>query len=367
MSGNIRLWHSAVSILVLASTFGACRSETAVDQILTPVRMEFEELFALEDSVQLDTSVLIGSISMLDINSMGELLVQDNQSNAVHVFSSSGTHLRTLSITDCNPEATLGFRGQSTYLDDSRIFVLTTKGAMVFDQTGRCTQSSIDQDFVTNTWSVCAFRDTIFAMPLALQDSTHIRAYGSDLTLIDQFPLPAPRFPRRANTMLPLQGRTMGCFDDDVWWVYGEDFDATRRLRRAGLTQFRLDSFRNRTKDYPAISGVDPSNWMEVTQLLDKAEAEASSIVGMFVLDEMTRLVIYDGIESDLEERTTSALIASHEGVFWGVGTLFPDSPSAAKDGMLYFTGDPEDSPDGEVTNPTIIRYQFIPPGDNDD
>ena len=275
--------------------------------------------------------------------------------------------MRTLSITDCNPGATLGFSAQSTFWGDSQVLILTDKGPMVFDQAGQCVQSSTDPELATNTWAICSHRDTIFVMPQAIRDSSFIRAYSPEFTVIDQFPLPVPRFPRRAGIMLLRRGRTMGCFRDDIWWIYGESFDAAPRLRRAGLTQFRPENYRERTRDYPELPLVTQTNWNEVTKLLDKAEAEASSVGGMFELDETTRLVLYDGIKGSNEESTMGALIASHEHNFGGISTLFPEFPKTAKYGMLYFEEDPEERPDGEVTNPSIIRYRFIPPKNQKD
>ncbi len=357
-------WYIAVAAVLFADIMGGCRSDPAFDQVHTPTHVEFEELFALEDTIRLDTTVLIGSITMLDVNSKGEFLVLDRQGEGVHVFSQPGGYLRTLSITDCNPEATFGFSAQLTFLSDSQVFILTSKGALVFDESGRCTQSNMAPEFATDTWAACLHRDTIFAMSRSVPDGAMIRAYDMDLAFVDQFPLPAPRFPRRASVSHPHQGRAMSCFDNDIWWVYGESFDVTPRLRRGDLTRFKPNFYIERERDYPEVPLVDQSNFREITQLLGKAEAEASSVLGVFALDETTRLVMYGGIRSDNGERGMGALVASHKDDMAGVSTLFPKFPGATKQGNLYFVEDPEDHTDGEFTNPLIIRYQFTPPKD---
>ena len=363
MTSRVICLPITAATLLLACTLGACRSHPVVERILTPVHMEFEELFALEDTIRLDTAVLIGSISMLDVNSAGDFLVQDNQSESIHVFSPSGAYRHALSITDCNPEAEFGFSAQSTFLDNSQVLVLASKGAIVFDRAGQCVQISSDPHLVTNTWSVCSHRDTIFAMPRGIGDSTYIRAYSPDLALIDQFLLPAPRFPRLVGISLPYQGRTMACFSDDTWWIYGESFDATSRLRRAGLTQFMPEFYRKRTEDLPDLPrSIGPSNFQEVGRIIAQSKAQASYVQGLFALDEATRLVLFSGIENDNEAQRTGALIASHEANSAGVTTLFSGFPRAAKHGMLYFSGDLDERQDGELSNPTIIRYRFILP-----
>ena len=78
MNSHTHAWQLAVAAVLLAGTLGACRPEPAVDQILTPANLDFEELFTLEETIRLDTAVIIGHTWMLDVNSDGELLVQDN-------------------------------------------------------------------------------------------------------------------------------------------------------------------------------------------------------------------------------------------------------------------------------------------------
>ena len=365
MSSTNYTWRATALAGLLACVVGACNSELAIDQVLTPVHVDFGELFALEDTIRLDNSLLIGGSWSLDVNSQGELLVHDNQSGGVYVFSPAGALVRTMAITDCNPEATLGFGTQSSFLGDGRVAVLHSKGVIIFDQAGKCVQAITDADLATNTWAICSRGDTTFAMPRAVRDSTYIRAYGPDFTLIGQFQLAAPKFFRRAAVMLPYAGRTMACFNDDVWWVYGESFDAAPRLRHTGLTQFRPDFYVERKEDYPELPPlVDQSNWQRVGAMLSKAEAEASSVRGMFALDNETRLIVYGNINTDNKELSTGAVVASHEGRFPGVSTLFSKFPEAATNGMLYFASDPEDQPGGEVTNPIVVRYRFIPPTD---
>lgn len=357
---NLRV---AVAAALLASFLGACASPDGIsEQVLIPREVAFEDLFVLEDTIRLDDSVLIGRIGMLDVNSVGELLVYDRQGESVHVFSPVGVLLRTLAITDCNPEATLGFRAQARYLDDLRVLVLTTKGAMVFDENGHCIQSSMDPFFVTRAYSVCAFRDSIFAMPQTRGDSLSIRAYSADLSLIGQYSLPAVRFPKRAGIMHPNQGRTMACFADDIWWVYGEDFDARPRLDRRALTRYRPDFYRERTRDYPDIPDVTPSNFQEVTAILAEAEQEASAITGMHALDKTTRIITYSRVDASSESLPEAILVASHNDDFAAVSTRSHESIAAAGNGSIYFVGEPDEQASGEIVNPPILRYRYTQP-----
>lgn len=360
-SGNFtrRPW---VAVVLLSCLFGACSSRVATDQVLNPAHADFDSLFAPEDTIRLDNSVLIGRSWMLDVNSRGELLVLDTQSEDVHLFSPEGVLIRTMAVRDCNPEAALNYGSQATFLNDSHIAILSTKGIIVFDRNGACARASTDGDFAANSWGICAHRDTVFSMPRGVRDSTFIRAYGPDFALLDRFPLPAPEFPIRAGITLTYPGFAMACFDDDLWWVHSESFDASPRLHRPGLTRFKPDFFVDRTRDYPEFETVTQSNFQSITEMLDRAEAEATSVAGMFALDGGTRMVVYQNIDSGNEEFGTGAIIASHSGRFPGVSTLLPAFPGAAKGGVLYMARDPEDEPGGEATNPAILRYRFVPP-----
>ena len=351
--------HTTVVAGLLVCLVIGCNSRSAVDQVLTPTHRDFGDLFVQESTVPLDNTVLLGSMWYLFVNSDGELLVLDTQSQGVHLFSPDGILIWTMAITDCNPEAEFNFSPHASFLDDSRVAVLIDKGAIVLGQNGECVQTITSADMATNTWGLCSYRDSIFAMPRYIQDSTFIRAYSSDFTLIDQFPLPAPKFQRRASIMLTNPGFAMGCFDDDVWWVYSEHFDATPRLSRTGLTRFMPDFFVERTRDYPEFGLAGEFNF---TEMVIKAEAEATRVMGIFALDNETRMIMYNSIDPSNEELDNGAIIASHSDQFPAVSTQFEETPEAIGNGRLYFVGDLEDESIEEVFNPTIIRYRFVPP-----
>ena len=355
------LTHLCLSGLLICLIAG-CNSRSTVDQVLVPTHADFGDLFVLEDTIRFNHSVLFGNRWMLDVNSAGELLVLDPQSEGVYVFSPDGILVWTTVITDCNPEANFNFGVQASFLNDSYVAVLINKGVIVLGQNGECVQTVTDMDLALNTWGLCLHSDTIFAMPRDIRDSTFIRAYSSDFVLIDWFPLPAPKFRRRAAIMLTTGVTSvMGCFDDDVWWVYSENFDATPRLSRAGLIRFMPDFFVERTQDFPDFGMINQSNFREITEKIDKAEAEATSVEGMFVLDNETRMIVYGVNEFD---PGVGVVIASHRDRFPAVSTRLSEGPKAVGNGRLYMAGDPEDELTGEAMNPPIIRYRFIPPTD---
>lgn len=357
ISASLYLYISGLLICLIAG----CNSRSTVDQVLVPTHADFEDLFVLEDTIQFDHSVLFGTRWTLDVNSVGELLVLDHQSRGVYLFSPDGAFIQKMAITDCNPEAAFNFFSHASFLSDSHIAVLNNKGLIVFNRGGECVQAITDRDFATNTRGICSHRDTIFAMPGDVWDSTAIRAYSPDLTLMDQFSLPLPEFPQRASVMMTNEGAAMACFDDDVWWVYSESFDASPRLSPTKLPRYMPNFFVERTQDFPDFKLVDQSNFRRITEMISEAEAQATSVQGVYVLNNETRMIVYGGAESDLG---TGAVIASHRDHFPAVSTWLSEGPKAIGNERLYIVDDPEDQPIGEAVNPLIIRYRFVPPSD---
>ena len=349
-------------VVVMVCMMNACtRPDTSENQILVPVEAEFEDLFVVEDTIRLDAAVLIGRVWSLDVNSDGELLVLDRQDASIHVFLPNGAHVRSLSITDCNPEATFGFRAYARFLDDSRVIALTTKGAMVFGDEGQCLQTSQEREFVTSAYSVCQRDDTLFVMPDVDVDSVFIRAYGPELIQTDLFPLPGPQFPLRALTMNAAQGLTMGCFADDVWWIYGEGYDAVPRLEREGLRRYKPAFFRERIEDWSELPMVTPANFREVTSQIAEMEQDASSIAAFYKLDELTRMVEYLGLDES-EEESRGVLVVSHTGQFEAVSARIPVSFAAAGYGNAYLVESPDADVSEDSLNLLILRYRFVPP-----
>ena len=80
------LYATIVAGLLVCLVIG-CNSRTAVDQVLTPTHRDFGGLFVEDNIIRLDNAVLLlGSIWNLVVNSKGELLVLDTQSQGVHLF-----------------------------------------------------------------------------------------------------------------------------------------------------------------------------------------------------------------------------------------------------------------------------------------
>ena len=59
--------------------------------------------------------------------------------------------------------------------------------------------------------------------------------------------------------------------------------------------------------------------------------------------------------------------MAINTGLFPGRSTVSPVTPQAAGNGYFYAVGSNEPLPNGDVGNPVIVRYRFIPPKSTDE
>ena len=88
---------------------------------------------------------------------------------------------------------------------------------------------------------------------------------------------------------------------------------------------------------------------------------------GVFKIDRQTRLVAYWIPREQLAATPGTRLgfvVASNIGAFAARSTMSPIDPVGAADEYIYGYGDNEQMPDGEVANPVLLRYKFIPPSD---
>ena len=87
-------------LLVSACSVSVERAQEGVSAPLVP----FGDLFALDDTVRLDPSIIIGMLTYVDVGPEGTFLVSDRASNRLLVFNPDGGHKRTLDPGTCLPE-----------------------------------------------------------------------------------------------------------------------------------------------------------------------------------------------------------------------------------------------------------------------
>ena len=89
---------------------------------------------------------------------------------------------------------------------------------------------------------------------------------------------------------------------------------------------------------------------------------------GLYALDEDIRMGVFHPIDEayrleNVKGRKVSGLsIVSNSNQFKAVSTIPYKIPKTAGNGYLYFLGEHVPMDNGEVGNPALIRYRFIPP-----
>ena len=78
---------------------GGCRAND--QRIIVSTHKDFEDLFALVDTIQFDESILVAQIISLDVSDEGQFLISDYSSGQIHVFSSSGGYEHSLQTESC--------------------------------------------------------------------------------------------------------------------------------------------------------------------------------------------------------------------------------------------------------------------------
>ena len=313
---------------------------------------DFEDVFALEDTIRLDQSVLIGRIKYLDVNASGELVIVDGNARKVYHFSSTGRLLHDLSVVDCAPGAMFSPHA-ARFIGDGQILVwdASYSSAYIFDSNGRCIKN-VKSPHLVNINGMCAHGDTIYAMPI--HSAQKAKAFSRDLDLLDEFELEPERWPVLITSMLVNAGRSLECFDDGAWYTYIYSMDATPIGRASGFKRYEPSFFVERKRD---LQRSDRWNMLRL--------GEASSVVGLFRLDNSTRIVVHAGIGQRNRSLPGYGLtIVSHKDLFPPVSLplLSRQGFRGAGNGMLYFTSDNELLDDGNLGNPMLIRYRFIPP-----
>jgi hypothetical protein len=314
----------------------------------------FSELFQPADTIRLDASVLVGHYTFVDVDEAGYLLVTDGQSRITHLFSATGVHTMSYSAPDCVPDEADFQPKSSRFINGGRIVVMSSgTGGAVFDRGGDCLAG-------TRMWndlskSICTQGDSIFLLKGIPGGKPSISVYDSELEHLTDFPIRAPRLIMLNRTTGGLPGRSLECFDGGAHYLYIEDMDSWPVRGDSSLIRHQPDFYRRRPDD---VSGIPP-----IEQLM-----EYPLVMGVFALDKTTRMVAFLYLDrkwarwSEDSGPLIGLSVASNENLFPSRSTISHVWPASAGNGYLYVEGEHESLPDGEVGNPTLIKYRFIPP-----
>ena len=155
----------------------------------------FGDLFAFEDTLVLDQSVILGRIWFMDVDTSGSMLITDMSSNLAHLFASTGQHLVSYNMDTCLPTDFGLDVWSARFADNDRIILSELGGgAMVmFDRSGTCIAAKrLDEGFL----SFCTAGDSIFTFRGVQSSTSTMGVYSMNLELVREMLLETPELPR---------------------------------------------------------------------------------------------------------------------------------------------------------------------------
>lgn len=340
----------SVFVLIAGPVLTGCNT----DQQQRPVHMDFDAVFQPLDTVRLDHNVFLTDIRVVDISDAGEILLVDSRAardSDLHMFGPSGSHIRKLTVIDCDPGASF-WPLEARFVGTSRIVAASLVGfAFLFDENGRCFVAGRTEAH-RDIYALCEFSDTIFSLQRVRPGEAALVAFSSLLVSVDSFQIQPPIFPWFH--MGFDDRRRIGCFEDGPWYTFGESMDAIPLHPYEGTIRYRPHFFASPKRDAP------PGNDIEGRFAVLR---EATRTGSVFELSTTTRLIVYrDGrkVGNHFDAGERGLMIAEHGENGYAVTTVSPYLPMAAKDGDVYFRGDPEQLPNGETGNWTLMRFRFL-------
>ncbi|MDE2956825.1 MAG: hypothetical protein OXU68_07470 [Bacteroidota bacterium] len=349
-------WPAYVLVAVVA---GCASKQPQPLPVIEPPIVPFAQVFTLADTLRLDSAVVVGGIEYIDVNSDGDILVSDGFAPEAYVFDRRGRAKHTFRPSDCVPSWT-GTSGITKWGPHGTAVYRGPVGIVVFNEMGQCAESDTE---IGNVRAACTIADTIYTLPVyARLIFRKIRAYSMELDKLWAVAAVDPKFPNLNEIVRPNEGFAMACFTDGPYYVTVGSPDARAVWGQGGM-QFKV---------HPTFFDTRPQD-LPLTRDRDERLRELGShpvTVGVIALDAETRLVVYGWLRKKWMTDPQASPpgiglgIASNTNLFSAISTVSPVWPFGGSDGVLYSVGETEKLSDGDIGNPVIIRYKFIPPSD---
>lgn len=358
------LYRTCFALLVTVLTGCLSSTDTPQEQTVEAARMvPFDEVFVLADTMVLDPAIILGRVWRVDADESGNVLVTDGDSWFVHLFDSQGHHITTFDWEVCYPNDSGGWVYAAQFADDGNIIVTTFLGqeVVIFDRSGNCIAAKRNMEWR----SFCTWDDSLFAYQ-GLQGPERkavFEVFTMDLTLQRVIELASSEFPRlNSSGYLGDGGRDMACFQNGPLYKNFEYMDGRPISGLGPRPMVRPEFFVERDTDVPIVQNQAARR---------RAREAFPSLSGLYALEEDVRMMRFSGIDEsyrlagDTRRQVVGLSIASNDNRFDAISTASPIGFSGARHGHLYTIGRSMPTPDGDVSNSTIVRYRFIPPTDN--
>ena len=233
---------------------------------------------------------------------------------------------------------------------------------VIFDANGNCVEATRLLDSFSRAF--CEYQGSIYVHRVYVEGKATMGVYSPALEAIDDLEIEPPRLVRLNQFSWGLMGTGVACFADGPYYVYLESMDGLAARIGSSITQYQPEFFEIRPDDLSKEADVSE---------LSMQWGDYPLTISIFALDESTRMVVTAYLDEnwhiDSSEATSSLglSIASNTGRFPGRSTISPIPPRAAGNGYFYAAGENEQLPNGDVGNPVIVRYRFIPPEHTDE
>lgn len=355
MTMSQKTWrHSAAlaAISTLALVMSGCRSGS--ESPIVSSGHEFSELFQLVETVRLDSSVLIGELTYVDVSLGGDFLVSDYSAGKVMVFDRSGKVRMVLDADSCAPG--LDFRPrQALYFRDREMLVTSGTQSFLFDGDGTC-NGRVEQ-LEPAPQSICVGPDAIFTYT-TLRESPSLSKYSLALSRDGDLSLVRPHLPVLTRIFQGFTGRQIACLGLGVYYLYPGDSDG-RLAGASGSTAVHRPHYY-----YP------PSRDRKLgdtgSLIADGRELwnESTLAIAIYALNDRTRLVAFANSPRRVDGGGTRAYGLNI------VNDLVPNSagqsvfttgiPLLAKNDRLYLLA--QGTPNGRerFANPAIEVYRYL-------
>ena len=281
-----------VTGLVLAGLVIGCTprsSDSSEAVVYASELVPFEDLFALEDTVVLDPSVLLGHIWFIDVDSDGSILVTEFQSELAHRFAPTGQYQASYMMDTCYPSDSGHSLWAARFADDGRIILTTSEGAIVvFDRSSDCLVAKQKDAMIR---SFCTLGDSIYTFRgLQSQSASIMDVHSLDLESSREIVLEDLEFYRLNSSYHGISGRDNACFSGSPWYKYHEGMDARAVYGNSRMAKARPDFFVKRDQDVPAGLGFRPRARQEVMDAYPLLN-------GLHALDEDIRMGVFSPID----------------------------------------------------------------------
>ena len=304
--------------------------------------VESEDLFTPVDTIRFDASVVIGTISFVDISGNGDFLLTDDQMKALHVFTASGNHIRTFKVTQCNPEAG-GSLETAKFLENGDMMVVTSRRVYAFNADGSCKERLPTE--IPRSASFCERRDTVYFVSPSRRPRPTIHAYSIESGAIREYGLRVPQFPRTTGVKRGYPGRQIACLERGVFYRYAEGSDGEPLFLDDDPVVHRPMFYRPPKRD--ATSENIAGDLMDLRKEFTYSNA-------LHALDDDHRLVTFQyPAEANMNIVNMDTQTSVSTTTDWGI--------MLAKNGLLYVYGGNELLSSGEIGNRTLEVWQFHP------